>query len=58
MDWVKILTESGGLGLAAFMAWRFARSLDQNTRVLERIHGFLAAHGMKDSDVMRKQEAS
>ena len=55
---VKMLLELGGLGLAAYMTKELARAVNANTRVLEKIHGFLTAHGLKDSDTIRKQAAS
>jgi hypothetical protein len=57
-EMVKLLLELGGLGLAAYMTKELARAVHANTRVLEKIHGFLTAHGMKDSDTIRKETVS
>jgi hypothetical protein len=40
-EWLPVLRELGGIGLAALMAWRVVQALDRNTRVLYRIEGVL-----------------
>lgn len=41
IDWLPIVRELGGLGIAALLAWKVYTALEKNTRVLYRIEGWL-----------------
>ncbi len=56
MDWLPILRELGGLGLAGLMAWKVYTVLDRNTRVLERIEGFLIGQGLERNNKTERRD--
>ena len=46
-EWLPVLRELGGLGIAALMCWKVYVALDKNTRVLSRIEGILMDRGAR-----------